>query len=594
MRKVLSFSLFLMLGLVASQLLPGLLGPGYSSFKATTDTLLYVCLGFIMINVGREFEIDKSRWRSYTADYFIAMATAALPWLLIVLYYVFVLLPAPLWGSPEAWKENLLLSRFAAPTSAGILFTMLAALKLKESWIYRKIQVLAIFDDLDTILLMIPLQILMIGLRWQMFAIVAIVAVLLAVGWRWQATWDVRQDWKRILGLSVIVCALTQAVYLATKHWYGAENSIHIEVLLPAFVVGMLMRHRHIDTPAERRVATGVSFLFMLLVGLSMPLVTGSGAAAAADSAASVTASQPMMPWGILVLHVLAVSLLSNLGKLVPLFFYRDRSLSERLALSVGMFTRGEVGAGVIFIALGYNLGGPALIVSVLTLVLNLILTGGFVVWVKRLALLSVILAVLASFQALPARSQNPERNLIVVHGGANIAFFAAAYDNLSGTTSPRAGYYAGVTDHIRLHRRIPLYIGTGLLFSSRGGRYMGFSARPMYLQVPLTIDCRIRCSRTLSIIPTVGAWYGAGIGGKLRHDDGWAELYAPEGPMRRSDVGLRIGVALGWGRFRLEAGYEPGLRNLARPDATPTTLLPVRFTRMHSHCFTIGLGCEF
>ena len=292
-------------------------------------------------------------------------------------------------GSPEAWKENLLLSRFAAPTSAGILFTMLAALKLKESWIYRKIQVLAIFDDLDTILLMIPLQILMIGLRWQMFAIVAIVAVLLAVGWRWQATWDVRQDWKRILGLSVIVCALTQAVYLATKHWYGAENSIHIEVLLPAFVVGMLMRHRHIDTPAERRVATGISFLFMLLVGLSMPLVTGAGGAAATESASSVTASQPMMPWGILVLHVLAVSLLSNLGKLVPLFFYRDRSLSERLALSVGMFTRGEVGAGVIFIALGYNLGGPALIVSVLTLVLNLILTGGFVVWVKRLALKS-------------------------------------------------------------------------------------------------------------------------------------------------------------------------------------------------------------
>ena len=388
MRKVLSFSLFLMLGLVASQLLPGALGAAYGSFKATADILLYICLGFIMINVGREFEIDKSRWRSYTADYFIAMATAALPWLLIVLYYIFVLLPSALWTDPAAWKENLLLSRFAAPTSAGILFTMLAALKLKESWIYRKIQVLAIFDDLDTILLMIPLQILMIGLRWQMFAIVAIVVVLLAVGWRWQATWDVRQDWKRILGLSIVVCTLTQAVYLITKHWYGAENSIHIEVLLPTFVVGMLMRHRHIDTRVEQRVATGVSFLFMLLVGMSMPLVTGAEADTTA-SAASVTASQPMMPWGILLLHVVAVSFLSNLGKLVPLFFYRDRKLSERLALSVGMFTRGEVGAGVIFIALGYNLGGPALIISVLTLVLNLILTGGFVVWVKQLALKS-------------------------------------------------------------------------------------------------------------------------------------------------------------------------------------------------------------
>ena len=49
----------------------------------------------------------------------------------------------------------------------------------------------------------------------------------------------------------------------------------------------------------------------------------------------------------------------------------------------------GFLGAGVIFIALGYNLGGPALIISALTLVLNLILTGGFVIWVKKLALRS-------------------------------------------------------------------------------------------------------------------------------------------------------------------------------------------------------------
>ena len=170
-----------------------------------------------------------------------------------------------------------------------------------------------------------------------------------------------------------MVCALTQAVYIATAKLYGPENSIHIEVLLPAFVVGMLMKHKHIDTPTEQRVSTGISFLFMLLVGLSMPLVTGAPADTAA--AASVTGSQPMMPWGTLLLHVVTVSVLSNLGKLVPLFFYRDRKVSERLALSIGMFTRGEVGAGVIFIALGYSLGGPALIISVLTLVLNLILS---------------------------------------------------------------------------------------------------------------------------------------------------------------------------------------------------------------------------
>ncbi len=69
-----------------------------------------------------------------------------------------------------------------------------------------------------------------------------------------------------------------------------------------------------------------------------------------------------------------------------PLFFYRDRQIQERLALSIGMFTRGEVGAGIIVIALGYNLGGPFLIISVFSLVLNLLLTGVFVYWVKLLA----------------------------------------------------------------------------------------------------------------------------------------------------------------------------------------------------------------
>ena len=39
----------------------------------------------------------------------------------------------------------------------------------------------------------------------------------------------------------------------------------------------------------------------------------------------------------------------------------------------------------ILLIALGYNLGGPALMISVLTIVFNLILTGIFVVWVEKL-----------------------------------------------------------------------------------------------------------------------------------------------------------------------------------------------------------------
>lgn len=389
MRKVLSFSAFLMAGLFVSQYLPVWAGGNYNAVKAVSNVLLYVCLSFIMINVGREFEVDKSRWQTYAKDYGVAMATAAMPWFLIAIYYVFVLLPPEYWNSWEAWKENLLLSRFAAPTSAGILFTMLAAIGLKTSWVYKKIQVLAIFDDLDTILLMIPLQIMMIGLRWQLLVIVFIVFLLLSFGWKQLGKYDWRQDWKAILVYSAVVFACTQAVYLISKHLYGETGSIHIEVLLPAFVLGMVMKHKEHDTPAERKVSTGISFLFMFLVGMSMPRFLGVDFAEASLGQHSVTGSQEMMSWGMIMLHVLIVSLLSNIGKLFPVFFYKDRKFSERLALSIGMFTRGEVGAGVIFIALGYSLGGPALIISVLTIVLNLILTGIFVLWVKKLALLS-------------------------------------------------------------------------------------------------------------------------------------------------------------------------------------------------------------
>lgn len=199
-------------------------------------------------------------------------------------------------------------------------------------------------------------------------------------------TCSMRQDWKMLLLYSIIVIAVTQGVYHTTEYFFGTHEGIHIEVLLPAFVLGMVMRHQECSSNVDDKVSTVISYLFMFLVGVSMPQFIGVNLAGTPESS-SMSAAIPMMSWGMIALHVVAVSVLSNIGKLVPMFFYRDRSLRERLALSVGMFTRGEVGAGVIFIALSYNLGGPLLLISVLTIVLNLVLTGGFVMIVQRLAL---------------------------------------------------------------------------------------------------------------------------------------------------------------------------------------------------------------
>ena len=385
MKKIILFSVFLLLGLAGSQVFPILLGPEiHAHLKPFFDVMLYICLAFIMINVGREFELDKTKWKSYTEDYFIAMATAAVPWLLICGYFI-LLMPVQYrldWG---AWKETLLLSRFAAPTSAGILFTMLAGAGLKQSWVYQKTRVLAIFDDLDTILLMIPLQILMIGMKWQLGVVVLFVFLCLYLGWTRLNSIRMIQHWSAILGYATVLVFIFQGLYEITKELFGPDSAIHIEILLPAFILGMMMKTKEHHTKADETAGSVISYMFMFLVGLSAPLFVGVDFSATAGDC--VIGQVGDMSWGEIAGHVLVTTALSNIGKLLPMFFYRDKSITERLALSIGMFTRGEVGAGIVFIALGYGLGGPLLAISLLTILTNLILTGFFVMIVKALAM---------------------------------------------------------------------------------------------------------------------------------------------------------------------------------------------------------------
>jgi len=168
LRLVLIFSLLLAAGLAASQALPLLLGTDQGALKEAIQLLTMLCLSFIMIHVGYEFEIDRSNLRPYLVDYGVAFTSASFPWIFCTLYFVVALVPSADWGSFGTWRQSLLAGRFAAPTSAGILFSMLAAAGLSATWMFRKTRILAIFDDLDTVLLMIPLKMLIVGLRWQL------------------------------------------------------------------------------------------------------------------------------------------------------------------------------------------------------------------------------------------------------------------------------------------------------------------------------------------------------------------------------------------------------------------------------------------
>jgi Kef-type K+ transport system membrane component KefB len=398
MKKVWIFSALLTAGLVLSQALPPILGEQTDTVRTAIAFLTMVGLAFIMIHVGYEFDLDKRNLRELGWDYVVAMTAATFPWLLVTGYALLVLMPPRAWATYEGWTEALLTSRFAAPTSAGILFSMLAAAGLSATWTFRKARVLAIFDDLDTILLMIPLTMLIVGLAWQMGLMVLVMVGILYAAWRWLNRLVLPFTWPWVLGYAVTIALLSESI-----HWgnLAIDRSvpIHLEVLLPAFALGCLMKPLntpHADDsreghqegpehPQEQIVSTIVSGAFMLLVGLSMPPILGSSTESHAAPAA-LSARAPLPGWPMMVVHVLVVTVLSNLGKMFPALCYRRQARRrERLALAVSMWPRGEVGAGILVIALAYGLGGPLVAVALLSLALNLLLTGASILIVKRL-----------------------------------------------------------------------------------------------------------------------------------------------------------------------------------------------------------------
>jgi len=87
--------------------------------------------------------------------------------------------------------------------------------------------------------------------------------------------------------------------------------------------------------------------------------------------------------------HGLFITGLANLGKMVPAVCYRrEAHWKERLALAIAMWPRGEVSAGVLVLSFSYGFGGPLMpiiMIATLSLALNLLLTGVFILLVKHL-----------------------------------------------------------------------------------------------------------------------------------------------------------------------------------------------------------------
>lgn len=363
MRLIYLYSLCLILGIFLSQLID--LGPSRLYINLLAD----IALAYIMMEVGLEFLIDKGRWKRYLWDFVVAATAATFPWLLCFLYFYFVF--------HDGWKESLMTARFSAPTATGILFSMLAAAGLSASWLFKKIRILAVLDDIYTLLILVPLQLVFPGSSYVLSIVIVVIVALVVLTWTCLHRIKLPSSRLWLFMYGTILVFFLRSIHLS----FGVE----ISIILPAFTLGAILYNPH-DPRRLRRFAHEHNFLepqqkslhhmdrtlktlFMLCVGLLLPRIDFDN----------------LNIW-FLALHVIAITLLSNLGKCFPMLCYRnDASLKERVGLGIGMFPRGEVGAGVLMISISQGASLVSTTVAGLSLALNLLLTGFFIMIVVRL-----------------------------------------------------------------------------------------------------------------------------------------------------------------------------------------------------------------
>ena len=341
---VLVFSFLLFLGCIIGQVLDTALIKGLLSFITS------VCLSFIMMEVGIEFSKESKSFRSYGGDLLFASVAALLPALLWIGYFVLVM--------KDQLKPAIVMGISSAPTSAGVLFVMLMAAGLGSTWVFKKARVLAVLDDLVTILILTPLEILIHGFRWSSFATILLIMAFIFLSFRFKNAipWPVSQRW-------LIIYSLTLTVLVSM---FKYKTNIHLEVLIPAFMMGCLLKPLKEDAQQMSfSLANLIRGMFMLLVGATFPKI-----------------NMGSMTWTLALTHVVLLTILANVGKSFLVFCYtREATFNERMALSVAMFPRGEVGAAVLLIGLGYGFSGNISTLAFLSLSLNLLMTSIFI-WI--------------------------------------------------------------------------------------------------------------------------------------------------------------------------------------------------------------------
>lgn len=168
----------------------------------------------------------------------------------------------------------------------------------------------------------------------------------------------------------------------------------------------------------------------------------------------------------------------------------------------------------------------------------------------KKLLLCMLLLAATSTVLA-----QEPPKNIFGIRAGLSMSSIKEKVDNVSATSGTRTSFHIGISDQIRLAKRLPLYLETGLIFIDKGAKeknYMGYNGATLkismlYLQVPLMVNYHFNLGRNWAIIPFAGLYYEFGVGGntklEYRGSTQKEDTFGDDSIYGRSDFGGQLGV---------------------------------------------------
>lgn len=188
----------------------------------------------------------------------------------------------------------------------------------------------------------------------------------------------------------------------------------------------------------------------------------------------------------------------------------------------------------------------------------------------------------------------NYQKNIFGVRAGMNLA----TRGNGDFQWQNKIGFHVGANYQRLLINNVPLYLETGVYFSMKGFKdnspveeideyTIEAKANPMYIQVPILLNYKFDIGKDFTIAPYAGGYYALGIAGNYEETEngeqvGYSPLFTNEDGeralMKRSDIGINIGLNISWKKLSLNIGYEFGQTN----DSG------------YNKCFTLGVGYNF